>query len=336
MGKQKNRFTFESVNLVSYIWMKRKPLIWIGIIAIIVSAAVSYMIKPKFKSTVVLFPASSLSVSKTIFNTITAKEDLLRFGGQEEGEQLMQILESSEIRGQIIRDFHLAKRYRVDTTARTWRSELNDIYEDNISYHRTEYMSVVITVLDHQPDTAAMMANEISSLVDTVYNRVKHDRAVSTFNLIQKQYTDIQNRMTVLEDSINYINKIGVVGFDGNAFAYHKAYAKALANGKTSGIRTLENKLKLISKYEVVYNKLNNLLSIETQKLRELKEPYIEAKAELEHNMPQKFVVDKAYPADKKASPKRLLIVLISTFAALFFTLLIMSVQDRINYNKEG
>ncbi len=335
MGKKKDRFKFDSVNVFKYIWIKGKLLLWVALVAIIVSTIVSYKIKPKFKSTVVLYPVTTASVARSIFNSAFARDDLLKFGSQEEGEQLMQILQSSQIRDQVVQDFHLKKHYAIDTTAKYWRTNLAEEFKEYISFHRTEYMSVVIEVLDHNPDTAALIANDISNLVDTVVNRAQHQRVAKSLSVVQLEYSNIQKRMKAIEDSINFLNNVGIIGYDVNALAYHKAYARAIADGKTSGIKTLENKLKLIAKYAVTYNKLNNLLSIETQKLRELRESYIEAKVEAEHVMSHKFVIDKAYPADKKDSPKRMLIVIVSTLSALFLALLFAAIFEKISYYKD-
>jgi uncharacterized protein involved in exopolysaccharide biosynthesis len=51
--------------------------------------------------------------------------------------------------------------------------------------------------------------------------------------------------------------------------------------------------------------------------------------------MPHKFVIDKAYPSDKKDSPKRMMIILFSTLSAMFFALLIAAVQEKISYNND-
>ena len=335
MGKQKNRFKFDSVNVLNFIWIKRKLLLWVALIAIIISTIFSYRIKPKFKSTVLMFPVTSASVSRSIFNSAFARDDLIKFGNQEDGEQLMQILLSSQIRDMVAKDFNLAKHYGINTNDKYWKTNLIGEYKENISFRRTEFMSVVIEVLDHNPDTAALIANDISNLVDSVVNHAQNERTLKSLNAVNLEYSNVQKRMAGLEDSINFINNAGLVGYDGNAIAYHKAYAKAIAEGKTAGIKTLENKLKLISKYAVTYNKLNNLLSIETQKLRELRETYLEAKVEAEHIMPHKFVIDKAYPSDKKDSPKRMMIILFSTLSAMFFALLKAAVQEKISYNND-
>jgi hypothetical protein len=55
-----------------------------------------------------------------------------------------------------------------------------------------------------------------------------------------------------------------------------------------------------------------------------LKARYEEAKVDAEENLPQKFVVESAYKAEKKSYPVRWIIVLVSTLAAFFISILVI------------
>jgi hypothetical protein len=56
----------ENENLVSFLYRWRKGLFRIGVIAVVLSTIVAFLIQPKFKATVVLFPASNASISKSL------------------------------------------------------------------------------------------------------------------------------------------------------------------------------------------------------------------------------------------------------------------------------
>ena len=60
---------FNTTNLLLFMYSKRKPLIIISIIAFVVSVLVSLLITPRFRSTVIFFPASSASVSEALIST---------------------------------------------------------------------------------------------------------------------------------------------------------------------------------------------------------------------------------------------------------------------------
>jgi len=280
-----------------------------------------------------MFPASSASISKTLLARNTSPQnDIVRFGTEEEGEQLLQVLNSEEIRGKIIQKFNLAKHYDIDTTSRYWKTNLYQEYKGNISFRRTELMSIIIEVLDTKPDTAAMIANEISNQVDTVMTRIQHERAKQGLAIVEKEYTEMTNQMNRMEDSLKTIRELGVINYKAQSKAFNDAYAKVLIQGKTQGARLIENQLKILAKYGGNYNSLTDLLLYETQRLSELKGKYMEAKADAEQSIPHKFVVDRAYPSEKKAYPQRMLIVLVSTLSAFFVALLLLIIRDSINY----
>ena len=93
---------FDSTSLFEFFWRWRKQLIIIGVAAAVLSAVVSFMIHEKFKSTVIMFPVQSNSVSKALLTEdVTGKQDILQFGEEEQAEQMLQILSSDEIRSRI-------------------------------------------------------------------------------------------------------------------------------------------------------------------------------------------------------------------------------------------
>lgn len=335
MGKHKHRFSFDSTNFITYIWSKRKTLLTVSIIGAVFSAIVSLLITPKYQSSVILFPASSASISQSLLSqNSNAQNDIMKFGTEQEGEQLMQVLNSAEIRDRIIQKFNLYKHYKVDTTSRYWRTKLYDEFKSNITFHRTEYMSVVIDVLDVDRDTAALIANEISNQVDTVMTRIQQDRAQKALAVVEKEYLEMVNQMNLLQDSLKRIRLLGVVDYASQAKGYNEAYATAIGTGKMAGAKLLEDKLKVLAKYGGAYEALNELLKFETERLSALKGKDMEAKVNASQSIPHKFVVDKAYKSEKKAYPKRMLIVLVSTITAFFMALLLMIFQDTIAHKK--
>src|SRR5882757_799501 len=90
---------FDSTSLFEFFWRWRKPLIIIGAAAVIISACISYMIPERFKSQVIMFPVQSNAISKALLTEdMSGKQDILQFGEEEQAEQMLQILNSDEIR----------------------------------------------------------------------------------------------------------------------------------------------------------------------------------------------------------------------------------------------
>ena len=162
----------DSTNLVGFIYKNIKPILTITIVAAVISAIVSLFITNKFKSTEVLYPSNTSSISKALINSSNGmKGDLLEFGEEEKTEQLLQVLSSDVIRNEVIKKFDLMKHYEIDTASETKYSQLIDKFESNIKFRRNEYMAVEIIVLDESADSAAKMEEyirEIRKQGDTV------------------------------------------------------------------------------------------------------------------------------------------------------------------------
>ena len=108
---------FNSINVLYFIYKWRKPLIIIAIAAFIISSIVALSIQEKYKSTVILFPATTNSISKALLaENVVKDQDVLQFGEEEEAEQMLQILNSDEIRTKICEKYHLLEHYGIDTS----------------------------------------------------------------------------------------------------------------------------------------------------------------------------------------------------------------------------
>ena len=76
---------------------------------------------------------------------------------------------------------------------------------------------------------------------------------------------------------------------------------------------------------------MNNRLDHETEVVADLRQRYKEARVEAVQNLPHKFIVDRAYPSEKKAYPKKSIIVILSTMTSFLFTLILLIIIDSIN-----
>ncbi|MCK4345713.1 MAG: hypothetical protein KAX05_10550 [Bacteroidales bacterium] len=336
MEKTKNEgFRFDSIDLILYVYRKKIPLIVISLFAFLVSLIASLTIPPKFKSTVIMFPTSSTSVSKTLLTDNPSQKGILTLGEEEEAEQMLQILNSGQIRDRIIMKYDLMDHYEVDPDSKFPLTRLRNKYKKNISFKKTKFMSVEISVLDTDPQMAANIADNIASLVDSTMNLMQQDRAFLALKVVEDEYFSLRDQIRVLEDSLNVLRGFGVYEYESQAEVFSDAYAIAIAAGNVNGAREIEKKLKVLEKYGGAYVSIRDFLEFEKKHLSELKAKYAEAQVEANQNLPHKFIVDQAYIAEKKSYPKKSLIVFVSTVSAFFLALILMfvfeSVRKRVN-----
>ena len=136
---------YETQGLLTFLWRWKWVLLIVSIVAAIASSIVALSITPLYKSTVIIFPAKTSTVSFSEQRNV--KDNTGDFGEEEQAEQLLQILQSSKIRNRIIQKYNLMKHYDIDTSAQYKFTLLAEEYEGKISFERTRYGSIKIEVL---------------------------------------------------------------------------------------------------------------------------------------------------------------------------------------------
>jgi uncharacterized protein involved in exopolysaccharide biosynthesis len=330
----KRETSFDSSNMVVFLYKWRKPLLVVMLAALVGSwfFSLPWFITPKYKSTVILFPAGTNSVSKALLSDQQAKgQDLVAFGEDEQAEQLMQILNSNKIRDRIIRKFNLMEHYGIDSNARYKNSDLIDEYEKNIKFRRTQFMAVQIAVFDQDPQMAADIANNIAELLDTVKNEMQRQRSVQGLKIVEAEYRGLQAEMQVIVDSLVSLGALGVNDVEYQSQVLNQQMAIAVMNGNKGAQTAMQKKLDVLGKYGGIYMSLKNALEFKTEQLTLLQSKLKEARVEANERIPQKFIVSDAYKAEKKSYPMRWLIMLVSTLSALFLAIIVIMIMENIS-----
>jgi len=316
-----------SVNLVFLMHKWRFPLLIITSVSIVAAIIFSspFFIKPKFKSSVIMFPVATNSISKVLISPNSGiKEDILGIGEEEQAEQMLQILNSNLIRDRIVEKYNLMDHYSINPESNYKYTKLFNRYEDNIRFRRTEYMAVKVVVLDKDPQMAADIANDIAALVDSAKNDMQRVRARMAFQIVEEEYKKLELEVQKIVDSLMVLGEMGIHDYERQSEVLNLQMAIAMRNNDHTGIKLLQEKLDLIGKYGGTYLSLKNALEFKTEQLTLLKTKFQEAKVDAEQNLPQKFIVNKAFKAERKSYPIRSLIVLVSAFSAFFMTILII------------
>jgi len=338
MAKDNNtNFKFTSTDVVLFAWEKRIPLIIISLIAIIVSTFVSFRLTEMFKSTVILFPISAASSSKYLLsNQYFGRQTLFEFGEEEQCDQLLQILNSDNIKNRIIEKYDLYTHYDIKPDSKHIQFEINKTYRSNIRFRRTKFTSVIIEVLDKDPVKAADIANDIADLIDSTMNNIHRKRTLAGFKSVEQEYNDANQIIKEMEDSLKVLQKMGILDIEYQTKELTLAYSNALIERNENAAKIIEKKIKLLEKYSGTFNSLTKSLVYEYSRRNVLKIKYAEAKVDAEQMLPYKYVVDEAIPADKKSYPKKSLIVLQSTFSAFILAYIILLLMDIIRKGKKS
>lgn len=359
----------ESSSLLLLLVRWRKPLIIVLLSTLLTAFIFSgpLFITPKYKSSVIFFPSSTNSISKAIMDeSSTEKQDILAYGEEEEAEQMLQILNSDDIRNSIISKYDLMNHYEISKSEAFPLTALYERFKDNISFSRTEFMSVRIDVLDTDPQKAAEIANDIASLLDSMKIKIQSARVEEAYNIIKSSYDEKISSIRTKEDSLMHLRELGILDYSTqneivsseftNASTifenetasltvlqqYRDANDSSIVNtkarikGAEARIKYLKGQLQNLTKYGGASMSLNQQLAIDRDDLSRIKKQLDKVSVDLNHNMTPKFIVNKAEKAEKKSYPVRWLIILISlsvTFLLTIVTLLIIERVREIRYN---
>lgn len=325
--KKSNKATNE---LMVFLWKKRKVLFFTGVIAGIASIIISFLLPVLYESNAIVFPAATSTVSFS--EQRNAKASSMDFGEEEHAEQLIQILKSSRVRNRVIEQFDLPKVYEIKRDDENFHHKLGKAYENHINFERTRYGSIEISVLDKSPQLAAEIANKIVELIDTVKNELIKERTIPAYEVNKRKLEQLNTEQERLVNEMDSLSAMGVVNAEGRANLF-----SALNESKTKEDKEFfKDKIDVNLKYGARYDALADLREFRIEKLTEQEVAYEQAESDARENFNHKFVVEWAVPTDKKAKPKRSIIVILITFSAVFFAVIILLIKQRLSEIKKA
>lgn len=327
MEKELPDFNLNGTSLVQMVWQRRWVFVLIGVVAFVVSLVVSFLITPQFKSTAILIPAASTQASKDVFVASRAK-GITVFGDDEEVEHLLQVLSSETLRRHIIIKFNLFEHYGINPSEKYAWHKVNSVYSRNISFRPSRYRSVRIEVLDNNPDMAAKLANGIVVAADSLMRDTKRLVAQKALEVLEYHYQEALSEAYKMSDSLSNIMSKGVLNLPFQAKEITKVYAEALANASNSGASRLEKYMENLAQHGAAFTRYFNDVEYKSLQLKDMKEDLQILRAEAQGVIPSQFVIDWAYASDKKAKPKKLIIVVAATLSALFFSVFLFILID--------
>ncbi|MBK9076397.1 MAG: hypothetical protein IPL77_15775 [Flavobacteriales bacterium] len=323
--------TDDNFDLLLFLWARRRLILGVTLLGMVAGIAAAFIIRPRFKSEVILFPAITNSVSKALLSEVsTGRDDILALGDEQDAEQLLQILHSDRVRDHITEKYHLADVYRIEADNPHIRTELRESYEEHFKFEYTKFGSVRVEVLDEDAQRAADMANDVAALVDTVWKAMGQERAGKGLAVVAENVHRIEKELIVVEDSMRVLRRLGVHDYHTQSERYNEYMGAAIVKGDMRAVKEFEERFKVLAEYGGPYTALQDRFYNEMKRLTTLRMKMDQARADMESDLPHKFVVNRAQPADKKSYPVRWLVVVVSTISAFLLALLLIVVQENI------
>lgn len=267
-----------------------KLLVWVFIIALAASLAVSLLITPRYKAAATLFPTNSNRLSKAVMDYHYSL-DFMDYGIERDCEYCIQILLSESMERDVCKHFNLMEHYGISPDDPHKMFKLHEQYRGNVNVKRTEYLGVEVSVLDVDAQWAADMANYIATNYDSVCHRIHHARACNAAEIMEGVCTRMEQEIRDLQDSLK---------------------------------RNPQYQLGLT---QLIHEKCAQLADLQTREAQ--------TQVDMDENVSYKFLLDEAVAADKKAYPKRSIIVALGTLGAVVMCILALLLVDATKKEEE-
>jgi LPS O-antigen subunit length determinant protein (WzzB/FepE family) len=323
MENKKSDLAESRQTLLRFLLAKRKPIVIITVLISLGSVVASLLITPLYLSTAIVFPAATSSVSFS--EQRNAKSAAMDFGEEEQAEQLVQILQSSRIRDKIAQQFNLMSHYDIQATDVNKNYKLMKAYEGHFSFGRTRYGSIKIEVLDESPKLAALMANKIVDLIDTVKNDMISERTIPAFEVNRRKKEQMERERDSVLNCLDSLAEMGVIALDVRSNLF-----QAYVDSKDATDRAeLKKKIEINMKHGAKYDGLEYIRNEKTVKLEDFRISYEQAESDANAKFNHKFIVERAVVADRKEKPKRMIIVFIATIAGFVLSIFSLLILDK-------
>jgi len=337
-NEESTSLTFNFQDILQFIYRWRKHLIIICLVAGIAAAIFSgpQFIAPKYSSEVIFYPTTINSIGNAMFTDLNKREaDVLAFGEEEEAENALQILKSDKLTNRIIRNFNLMEHYKIDPNGKYPYTKLGKEMKKNISFDRTRYLSISISVMDEDPQMAANIANGIAAVYDSVKTEVQQQVAQEAFGIIEEEFKKKESYVWSLKTRLRELGAKGIINVDEQAATISDGLYKLYSSGGSGDrLRQLEAQRDTLAKYASEYTNLYETLILELEELSQLRKRYNKAKVDIEKTLPHKFVLTNATAGEKKVYPVRKLIVLLTMMATFVLAAVVLLIIEQTRRSK--
>jgi len=191
--ESKSNLNYSAADIIIYLLSNKIPIVFVTICGLLASLVISFLITPKFESRSIIFPASSTTVSREFISKYNfSGRNLYGIGDEEQAEQLIELVRSSEIKAIIAKKYKLLSHYEINEKSDYPMTKMFMKLNENISIRKTEFNAIDILVMDKDPILAANIANDIVFYSDSMMSAFQKKRAndiIVMINKILKEYS---------------------------------------------------------------------------------------------------------------------------------------------------
>jgi len=280
-----------------------------------------FFITPKFKSVAVIYPSNISTYSE-----------------ESTTEQMFQILQSHDIMDSVINKFNLPEHYKISTDNKFYKSIIYEEYGQNIQIEKTPYDAVRIEAFDKDP---FMACNIVEAIIDFYNKKVRtlhNDKYFEVMEMYRESLSRKESNIDSLKKALyNLSTESGIIGYDQSAEEIMRGYLRTVTSGAAGNINSSEVK-RLKENFEKVSGDL--ILIVESIKMdahtyQAYKVAFEDALRFYQANLTYCNIVTHPFPADKKSSPIRWLIMAMTLTLTFFFSIVVILIVENLRVYRQ-
>ncbi|MDZ7860514.1 MAG: Wzz/FepE/Etk N-terminal domain-containing protein [Candidatus Krumholzibacteriota bacterium] len=342
------------IDYLNIIW-KHKKFIIISVLAISIVTAGITMVLPKwYRATAVIMPPEkNSSVLSNLGTDLPTFGFLGRFGGDQNQVKLLAIMKSRSLLEAMNNKYNYQKRYDLENKQQTYAALRN-----NITVSVEDEMQISFSIKDKEQDLVAKMANYAIYCADSININLSTQKAKSNRKFLQQRLRIVNDSLLYYEARVcDFMKKYGIKSLEEQLIVEVKKAADMKADimekearidvMKTSlnpsnqllinseiALKSIKNKyneffdysnldslfinLGNVPKIKKEYSQLQRKVIYFTKLLEYLAPQYEKAKIQEKKDVETVQILDKAIRPEKRCSPKRKIITLLSLVISSF------------------
>lgn len=307
-----------NIEILRVLYFRRKHILFVTLIAAVLALAVTYVLKPKYRSVAYIYPANMVPFfMEQQYNAVSHTELLLQF------------FNSYDVRNDVLKKYHLDKHYDLDTTDPKFHTYFNYTFEENIKASQTRYESIELTVLDTDPDTAQKLAQGIIDAVNKTISK-QHITKFNEYVNVNRAYLNAHRRTL---DSLQglmevFTKKYHLIDMGSQMRYASQNYFKLMSEGKENS-KITESYNEIAEKGPELF-RLGNAFQEEARMYATVEGELSKSIRDFSRKLTYMIVASEPTKPDAKYWPKRGVIMTVAGLSAFVLACLYFIYSERM------
>lgn len=192
----KKDFTF--LDTIRLVVKNKKLFIITGCSVFVISVVISLLLPVYYKSTCILYP-----FNPEAYDPRNVDKAATPYGSSFDGDRIMALAESREIQRYIIDKYNLVDRYKIDKSDVMADIKVREEFVGNLKVVENEFSAIEISFMDQNPDTAAIIVNDMVSKIDDINKKPLVEISQKIFESYEKVITEKYNGIDSIQKFLN-------------------------------------------------------------------------------------------------------------------------------------